>query len=192
MYILHLALKIKSGVRKMGFNRWVLVRARRVAAWDSISSQCDSTIALQNCLCRLYVHPQKSAIPANARGLSMPADHGRKRFVSAVCCYTVYIMETDTDLLSNSKIMWTRSTADSATYASSWTKIRLISNAISSTRSSQDATIRVGFGMQVVKTPTYAVISNFKSQILLKQQRAKSHLQVAKTMIKHATYAYYI
>jgi len=27
---------------------------------------------------------------------------------------------------------------------------------------------------------------------LLKQQRAKSHLQVAKTMIKHATYAYYI
>jgi len=27
---------------------------------------------------------------------------------------------------------------------------------------------------------------------LLKQQRAKTHLQVAKTMIKHATYAYYI
>ena len=35
------------------------------------------------------------------------------------------------------------------------------------------------------------VNSNSNSN-LLKQQRAKSHLQVAKTMIKHATYAYYI
>jgi len=35
-----------------------------------------------------------------------------------------------------------------------------------------------------------AALSNSNSN-LLKQQRAKSHLQVAKTMIKHATYAYY-
>jgi len=36
-------------------------------------------------------------------------------------------------------------------------------------------------------------VSNSNSNSnLLKQQRAKSHLQVAKTMIKQTTYAYYI
>jgi len=38
---------------------------------------------------------------------------------------------------------------------------------------------------------TYTSNSNSNSN-LLKQQRAKSHLQDAKTMIKHAIYAYYI
>jgi len=39
--------------------------------------------------------------------------------------------------------------------------------------------------------PCSRIDSNSNSN-LLKQQRAKSHLQVAKTLIKHVTYAYYI
>jgi len=47
-----------------------------------------------------------------------------------------------------------------------------------------------------VKTDCSTINSSFRcsnsNSNLLKQQSAKSHLQVAKTMIKHATYAYYI